>query len=48
MNGLIPVEDAIEENFRVKDLENQRYLIKPIKIEEYLNDFKNPTTKLNI
>ncbi len=46
MNGLIPVEDAIEENFRVKDLENQGYLIKPNKIEEYLNDFKNLTTKL--
>lgn len=46
MNGLIPVENAIEENIRVKYLENQGYLIKPEKIENYLNDFKNRTTAL--
>ncbi len=46
MNDLIPIEDVIEENFRVKELEKQGYIIKPEKIEEYLEEFKNRTTAL--
>jgi GDP-4-dehydro-6-deoxy-D-mannose reductase len=46
MNGLIPVENIIEESERVKYLDDQGYLIKPDKIEEYLKSFKNRTTLL--
>ncbi len=41
MNNLIPIEKAIEENPRVKELENQGFMINPTKISEYLDDFKN-------
>jgi len=41
MNNLIPIEKAIEENPRVKELENQGFIINPDKINEYLDDFKN-------
>ena len=40
MDDLIPIEKAIEENIRVKELENQGYIIKPSKIDDYLNTFK--------
>ena len=41
MNNLIPIEKVIEENPRVKELENQGFIINPDKINEYLDDFKN-------
>ncbi len=41
MNNLIPIEKVIEENPRVKELENQGFIINPTKISEYLDDFKN-------
>ncbi len=41
MNNLIPIEKAIEENPRVKELENQGFIINPSKITEYLEMFKN-------
>ncbi|MFX1419634.1 MAG: GDP-mannose 4,6-dehydratase [Promethearchaeota archaeon] len=44
MNDLIPIDKVIEENPRVKELEDQGYVIKLEKIEDYLNDFKNRTT----
>ncbi|MFX1597070.1 MAG: GDP-mannose 4,6-dehydratase [Promethearchaeota archaeon] len=48
MNNLIPIEEAIEENPRVKELEEQGFIINPEKIGEYLEDFKNRiTTKPN-
>jgi len=40
MDGLIPIENALEENLWVKKLEQQGYIIKPEKINKYLNDFK--------
>ena len=46
MNDLIPIEDVVEENFRVKELEKQGFIIKPEKIEEYLEEFNNRTTAL--
>ncbi|MFX1308507.1 MAG: GDP-mannose 4,6-dehydratase [Promethearchaeota archaeon] len=44
MNNLIPIEKIIEENPRVKELEDQGFIIDPKKINEYLNDFKNRTS----
>ncbi len=41
MNDLIPIEKIIEENPRVKELENQGFIIIPEKIDEYLEDFKS-------
>ncbi|NVM36731.1 MAG: GDP-mannose 4,6-dehydratase [Candidatus Lokiarchaeota archaeon] len=41
MIELIPIEKAIEENSRVKELEKQGFIIIPEKIDEYLGDFKN-------
>ncbi|KKM98490.1 hypothetical protein LCGC14_1157370 [marine sediment metagenome] len=41
MNNLIPIEDVIKENPRVKELKNQGYIIEPKKIDEYLKNFKN-------
>ena len=46
MDDLIPIEKVIEENLRVKELEKQGFIIKPSKIDEYLNDFKNRTSVL--
>jgi len=48
MDDLIPIEKVIRENPRVKELEQQGFIIKPDQIESYLNDFKgqnevNPT-----
>ncbi|KKM86405.1 hypothetical protein LCGC14_1279380, partial [marine sediment metagenome] len=44
MENLIPIEKLIEENVRVKELDEQGFLIKIEKINEYLNEFKNRTT----
>ena len=41
MIELIPIEKAIEENPRVKELEKQGFIINPEKIDDYLGDFKN-------
>ncbi len=41
MKNLIPIEKVIEENPRVKELENQGFMINPSKISEYLDVFKN-------
>lgn len=41
MENLIRIEKVIKENPRVKELEKQGFIIKPSKIDEYINDFKN-------
>ena len=46
MDDLIPIEKVIKESSRVKELENQGFIIKPEKIDEYLNDFKNRASVL--
>ena len=46
MDDLIPIEEVIKENPRVKELEEQGFIIKPERIDEYLNDFKNRITAL--
>jgi len=40
MNDLVPIEKVIKENPRVKELENQGYIINPEKIDDYLENFK--------
>jgi len=46
MTDLIPIARVLEENPRVLELEKQGYIIKPEKINEYLEDFKNRKTAL--
>jgi len=46
MIDLIPLEKVIKENPRVEELEKQGYIIKPEKIDSYLEDFKGRTTTL--
>ncbi|MHA1473470.1 MAG: GDP-mannose 4,6-dehydratase [Promethearchaeota archaeon] len=46
MDNLIPLEKVIKENPRVVELDNQGYIIKPEKINEYLDEFKNRKTTL--
>jgi len=46
MSNLIPLENILEENIRVRELEKLGFIINPEKIEEYLSDFKNRTTSL--
>ena len=46
MVDLIPIEKVIEENPRVRDLEKQGHIINPDRLDEYLKDFENRTTKL--
>ncbi|MFX1375549.1 MAG: GDP-mannose 4,6-dehydratase [Promethearchaeota archaeon] len=46
MDGLIPLDKVIKINPRVKELENQGFIIKPERIEDYLDDFKNRKTSL--
>jgi len=46
MDELIPLDTVIKENPRVIELENQGFIIKPEKIKEYLDDFKNRKTAL--
>ncbi|MHA1252574.1 MAG: GDP-mannose 4,6-dehydratase, partial [Candidatus Helarchaeota archaeon] len=41
MQSLIPIEDVIEENPRVKELEQQGFIINPDKLDEYLKEFEN-------
>ncbi len=46
MDDLIPLETVIKKNPRVIELENQGFIIKPEKIEDYLNEFNNRKTTL--
>jgi GDP-4-dehydro-6-deoxy-D-mannose reductase len=39
--NLIPIEDVLESNTRIRDLEKQGYIITPEKIDEYLLKFKS-------
>ncbi|MFX0186853.1 MAG: GDP-mannose 4,6-dehydratase [Candidatus Hodarchaeota archaeon] len=44
MSNLIPIENVLEENPRVIELEKQGFIIKPEKIDEYLEEFKGRRT----
>jgi len=44
MVDLIPIENVIEENPRVRELVKQGYIIKPENFNDYLEDFKNKKT----
>jgi len=44
MADLIPIDKVLEINPRVQELEKQGYIIDPIKLDEYLEDFKNRST----
>ena len=46
MDELIPIEQVIEDNPRVKELEKQGYIIKPEKIGDYLKEYDNRKTTL--
>jgi len=46
MDDLILIEKALEESDRVKELEQQGFIINPEKIDEYLMGFKNLSTAL--
>jgi len=46
MKDLIPIEKVIEENVRVKELEDQGFIINPEKLDDYLKEFKNRTSTL--
>ncbi|MFX1407998.1 MAG: GDP-mannose 4,6-dehydratase, partial [Promethearchaeota archaeon] len=46
MVDLIPIEDVIEDNVRVKELEEQGYIITPENIESYLKGFKDQKSAL--
>ena len=41
MEKLIPIEEVIEENIRVKELEQQGFIINPEKIDNYLKEFES-------
>ena len=46
MDDLIPIEKVIEENIRVKELEEQGYIINPDNIDDYLKNFKDRSSAL--
>jgi GDP-4-dehydro-6-deoxy-D-mannose reductase len=46
MDDLIPLDTVVKKNPRVIELENQGFIIKPEKIDDYLNEFKNRKTSL--
>jgi GDP-4-dehydro-6-deoxy-D-mannose reductase len=46
MDNLIPIEQALERNIRVKELEKQGFIIKPEKIDDYLKEFETKKTRL--
>jgi len=46
MSDLIPIGKVLKENPRVQELERQGFIIKPEKINDYLDDFKNRKTAL--
>jgi len=41
MEDLIPIDKIIKENIRVKELEEQGFIIKLENIDDYINEFKN-------
>ena len=43
---LIPIEQVLEENPRVKELEKQGFIIKPENIYDYLKDIENRKTSM--
>jgi GDP-4-dehydro-6-deoxy-D-mannose reductase len=46
MDNLIPIDKIYKENPRVKELEEQGFILNPKKIESYLADFKNRKSTL--
>ena len=46
MTQLIPIDDKLEENPRVKELETQGYIITPENFDSYLDDFKKRTSAM--
>ena len=46
MTKLIPIADVLEENPRVKELEELGYIINPQKIEDYLANFKSRSSAM--
>ena len=46
MKELIPIADVLEENPRVEELERLGYIIRPEKIDSYLENFKTKSSKL--
>ncbi|MFX0000793.1 MAG: GDP-mannose 4,6-dehydratase [Candidatus Hodarchaeota archaeon] len=46
MDDLIPIEQLLEENVRVRELEKQGYIIKPDNLDDYLMEFKDRTSAL--
>ena len=46
MTKLIPIADVLEENPRVKELEESGYIINPDKIEDYLANFKSKSSAM--
>jgi len=46
MSDLIPIGKVLKENPRVQELERQGFIIKPEKIDAYLDEFKNRKTTL--
>ena len=46
MNDLIPIGKVLKENPRVQELEEQGFIIKPEKLDSYLEDFKERKSTL--
>ncbi len=46
MSDLIPIGKVLEDNFRVQELEKQGFIIKPEKLDSYLEDFQERKTSL--
>ena len=46
MKELIPIANVLEENPRVEELERLGYIIKPEKIDSYLDNFKAKSSKM--
>jgi GDP-4-dehydro-6-deoxy-D-mannose reductase len=46
MSDLIPIGKVLEENFRVQELEKQGFIIKPEKLDSYLEDFQERKSAL--
>jgi len=46
MNDLIPIGKVLKENPRVQELERQGYIIKPEKLDSYLEDFQERNSAL--
>ena len=46
MNDLIPIGKVLKENPRVQELERQGFIIKPEKLDSYLEDFQERNSAL--